>query len=709
MPLITGSYPTFLGGVSQQDDTVRNPSQLSEAINAWLHAAMGAGKRPPAEFVSILRGDLDPMSHFHSIVRDADERYIVAIGNRSVRVFDHETGKEYQVVPTRPEDLEYLACDGKQPWTIFATATLADLTFIVNRTKVVKLADELSPGHITNGVQTIGDLPKGAAGNAVPLGAIYQVSGTAESPFDDFYVQKSGGNTWTECAKPGIKHRFDRATMPHVLKRIPDATHADGLWFSFGAPEWDVRPAGDDESNPPPSLVGNRIRDVFTHRNRVGFLSTENVLMTQIDSPFQLWRTSVLQVLDDDPIDVSVPTNGVAALNFAVPFQSALFLAATGAQFLMTAEPYMAAKYVKTDPINNYGSSYWVRPQLVGDSLYIVDDNGEFAQVREYFMDDLSITGDAADVTAHVPRYLKGRIRSMAPAAGADCVFFAADDPSPSQLYVYFVRWAGDEKHQSAWTRWTLSGVGKVVHMHAIGDVLYVVAESPGGGCELLKLNMALNLADNDATTGYSFLLDRAVTVQPVYQPLGNYTDIVLPYVMPEGAAFTVLKTDDWDAPGAYLDLPAGTAWVNGGTTLRIPGNHAHGRVVVGMDYEHRLTLSKPLLRQEGGGAVLVGRTQVRDIEVAYKDAAYFEVEVETKGTGRRETYLASHSGAYTARTLDDSAFRLSAPTFHSGSRRFPVLANADACRIHLVNRLPFQCWFQSAQWRGLFVTRSRV
>ncbi len=45
MPLITGDYPSFLGGESQQDDTVRSPNQLTKAINAWLHAAMGAGKR----------------------------------------------------------------------------------------------------------------------------------------------------------------------------------------------------------------------------------------------------------------------------------------------------------------------------------------------------------------------------------------------------------------------------------------------------------------------------------------------------------------------------------------------------------------------------------------------------------------------------------------------------------------------------------------
>lgn len=708
MPLVSGTYPTFLGGTSQQDDTVRSPSQLSEAVNAWMHAAMGAGKRPPAEFVGNLRADLNPDSHFHSIVRDDTERYIVVVGHRSVRVFDHEAAYEYTVNVTGAA-LDYLDTQGQRPWSVFSTCTYADTTFIVNRLVSVKLSDELSPGTLVGSVQTMSDLPSGKDAATVPTGAIYNVIGSDLSEFDDYYVQKQSEKVYLEVAKPGIKHRFDSKTMPLILKRIPDPIHADGFWFSLGAPEWTARLSGDQDSNPPPSLDGQRIRDVFLHRERLGFLSTENVLLSEVTDPYNLWRTSVTQVLDSDPIDTAVVTNGVTTLYHAVPFKSSLFLAAAGGQHMLTAEPYMASKYVKSDPVNSYSSSPWVKPKLMGESLYSVDDEGKYATIREYFMDDTEVTGDAADVTAHVPRYIPGRIRALATGDQADAVFVALDNPRESQVYAYFVRWAGDEKQQSSWTRWTISGVGRVVHMHCIADTLYVVAASPAGGCELLRFNLALNQEDADVTADYTYLMDRMTVVQPAYQAFGNQTWIDLPFIVDEGMTVTVLKTDDWEDPGAYLELPAGTSWTNGGTRLVLPGNHAQGRVVVGMDYEHRLTLTRPLMRSDDKQAVLIGRLQVRDIEVAYKDAAYFEVEVESKGTGRRETFLAAHSGAYTARVLNDSAFRTSSPTFHSGSRRFPVLSNAEACRIHLVNRLPFQCWFQSAQWRGMFVTRSRL
>jgi len=699
MALITGTYPSFLGGESQQDDTVRSPSQVWRARNTWLHAAKGAGKRPPAQFVAGLGSTTAPDSHFHSIVRDEFERYLVVIGHRSIRVFDHISGQECTVNVTA-DALDYLDTQGQQPWTVFASATMADTTFIVNRLVRVREDPAASPGILHGSVQTMSDLPKGTAGDAVPTGAIYAVIGSTESPFDDYYVQKQSSQVWLECAKPGIPHRVDRATMPHVLKRIPDPVHADGFWFSFGAPEWTERKAGDSDSNPFPSFTGQRIRDVFIHRDRLGFLSGENVILSEVSAPFNFWRTSVTQVLDADPIDVSVVMgNGVTSLHHAVSFQSALYLVAASGQAMLTSEPYLAAKYVKTTPIASYGASPYLRPKLLGESLYFIDDNGQYAQMREYFMSDQAVTGAAGDVTAHVPRILQGRIRAMTPATNANCVLVAWDKPDNNQLFVYFVRWAGDEKQQSAWARWQLSGIGRIVHMHAIADDMYLVAESPDGGCELLRIKLAL---DDQP------LLDRHVTVTPVYQAFGNRTLIDLPYAIQSERPFTVLKGAGWEDAGAYFSLPAGWTLANGGTRITLPGNHTGGDLIVGLDYECRLTLSRAMLRSEGGQADISGRTQLRDIEVAYNSGAYFELEVANQGTQHTETYLAAHSGAYTARVLGHHEFVLSAPVYHSGSRRFPVLGDARNIQMSLINSLPYQCWFQSAQWRGMHVRQAR-
>lgn len=707
MSLITGSYPSFVGGVSQQDASVRGQTQLAEAVNAWLHAAMGTGKRPPAEFVKVLASDADPMAHFHSVLRDVSERYLVVVGNRSVRVFNHETGYEYDVRMADNAFLDYLATD-KQPWSVFRTATTADSTYILNTERVAKMTDLKTPGWITGSVDAFADLPKDEDNLPVPLGVIYEVMGAAGNDYDNFYVQRSGAGVWKEVARPGSLCEFDMKTMPHVLKRIPDAVHGDGMYFAFGPQTWDLRLAGDDRTIAAPSFINQRINDVFFHQGRLGLLTAEDCALSELDHPFNFWRTTTQSLLDTDLIDFSVQTEGVARLQFALPYRSSLLLFGDRMNFQMTATPYLSPKTAKVDPLVNYSCSRFVRPTLLGDSLYFASDTGAYTAIREYFVDDVSVTGDAADVTAHVPRYVPTRVRAMASGPEADMLFVASES-GPSQLYAYSVRWSGDEKAQSAWSRWTISGVGRVSHLRVIDDYLYVAAQAAGGGVEMLRISLSLTSADADLLEDYSFLLDRLVVVEPNYYAFGNYTDINLPYVLESLENYTVVKTDDWETPGELLDL-TGAALLNGGTTIRLQGNFAEGRLAMGLNYEQMLELSRPYLRERQGGSVLVGRLQVRDITIAYRNAAFFEVAVELTGRSLPpQTYLAGHAGTFTARTLGDEMFRLGSPTFHTGERRFPVLSRSDQCRVRLINRLPYQCWFQSAQYRALFSSRSQV
>ena len=51
--------------------------------------------------------------------------------------------------------------------------------------------------------------------------------------------------------------------------------------FTFRQFVWDERKVGDDITNSHPSFVGNKIQAAFFHSNRLGFLSNDNVSMSQ--------------------------------------------------------------------------------------------------------------------------------------------------------------------------------------------------------------------------------------------------------------------------------------------------------------------------------------------------------------------------------------------------------------------------------------------
>jgi hypothetical protein len=131
MAPVSGSLPNLINGVSRQPPNVRLASQLEEQINCFSTPAQGLQKRPPSFHIKKLTTPLPSSSYYHAIKRDAVERYHVAIRNGVVRVWDL-AGNEKTVA--YPNGTGYLATGGAAGEDVFAAATSADYTFVVNKT-----------------------------------------------------------------------------------------------------------------------------------------------------------------------------------------------------------------------------------------------------------------------------------------------------------------------------------------------------------------------------------------------------------------------------------------------------------------------------------------------------------------------------------------------------------------------------------------------
>ena len=163
---------------------------------------------------------------------------------------------------------------------------------------------------------------------------------------DDFYAifegraGQDGEGVWQETvgwkrktltgvvSYTGIRTTFDPATMPHII--INDGPNefvcrpcdgipviATGGDVSLG---FSKRTVGDEGTNPTPSFIGNPINNMILFRNRLGFLSNENVIFTTPGgfNPIDFWSTSALTSLATDPIDVSASSKQPAILWDAV-------------------------------------------------------------------------------------------------------------------------------------------------------------------------------------------------------------------------------------------------------------------------------------------------------------------------------------------------------------------------------------------------------
>lgn len=144
MPPISGNIPNLIGGASQQDVTLRAPSQAEAVDNSYLSPVKGLGKRPASNYVARLltagqtTGDSNatdnPMIHF--IRRDASEQYVLMFRSGQLKAFTLAG----VVVPVIYDSgtAAYLACS--TPSENLRALTIADDTFIVNRTVTPTMA-----------------------------------------------------------------------------------------------------------------------------------------------------------------------------------------------------------------------------------------------------------------------------------------------------------------------------------------------------------------------------------------------------------------------------------------------------------------------------------------------------------------------------------------------------------------------------------------
>jgi len=324
------------------------------------------------------------------------------------------------------------------------------------------------------------DLPN-TMGSYSGLQTLVNVTGDEKNKFEGFWAWvKNPGEAWLETVAPGIKDGFQNSTMPHILERTAIGN------FTFKEFDYYDRDKGDELSNEMPSFVGQEIEDVFFYRNRLGFISGDNIIMSETGIYENFFRTTVTDLLDTDPIDVAVDTNSVANLKYAIPFNENLIVFGTHAQYIMGGDKALTPSTASLAQTTTYDINPKIPPKTIGPNLYFAINRGEYTQVREYYNIPGSTGNDATDITSHVPTYIDHRISELETSTKYDMVFLLAEDTN--EVYVYNQTWEGEEKSQSAWHRWELSGAS-IFSIKVVGDDLLVMYDE-GTDRKLGKINI---------------------------------------------------------------------------------------------------------------------------------------------------------------------------------------------------------------------------
>jgi hypothetical protein len=516
-----------------------------------------------------------------------------------------------------------------------------------------------------------------------------KIRGDAELSADDYYVEFStnsnavyGQGVYTETVGFGIVAGYEASTMPHVL--VNDAVDSFEIRQGFYAD----RLAGDDDTNPLPSFVGQPIDNIFFFKNRLGFLSKENIIMSesglgvlneQGSMEYNFGRTSVTTLLDSDPIDVSVSSSRITNFKSAKGFQENLIIFSENGQFVMKGGDVLTPKTVSITPVTNFSVEDQVEPLPLGSYLYFPFTRGSFTGLREYTVNASTDVYDSEEVTEHVPAYIPKDIIDIAGTTSEDIIALLSNEEKGS-LYVYNYFWNNNQKVLSAWSKFTFAG--DIRGIEFIESTLYAVIVN-NDETNLVEMPLESGLKDN---AGYVTHLDSRVSTTV---DIGSST-ITLPYT-PEDNSVEVYTTD-----GLALNC------TNSGSTVTLSSPVTSDTDVwVGLPYTMKYTFSEQLFKAKAGNGKSpsnAAKMLIRNGSLYYDKSAYFKVKVTPKF---RDTY----ENIFTPDVVGSSV--LGSLSLDSGFYRFPVFTKPQDTTITIENESALPSTFQSAEFESFVHSRS--
>tara|TARA_B100000287_G_scaffold435327_1_gene503094 strand:+ start:3795 stop:6170 length:2376 start_codon:yes stop_codon:yes gene_type:complete len=558
---------------------------------------------------------------------------------------------------------------------------------------------------VADTVQTFSDLPSPAIDNM-----IVEVTGDNSNQFDNYFVKYSSSkDAWVETVKPAIKTTIDNTTMPHVLIRTADGnfrfTQVDGSTYTisstdYDVPAWGTRVAGDLTSAPDPTFIGRKLNDIFFHRNRLGFVADENVIMSRAGEFYEFFPETVVTVLDTDPLDVASTHSKVSILRHVVSFAEELLLFSDHTQFMLTGGTTLTAKNVAINVATEFEIDKHVKPVGSGNNVFFAFPKGNFTGFREFFVEDTTDVKKADDITANVPKYIPSNVFKIAVATNENVVV-ALSSSEQNSLFIHQFFSAEQKKLQSAWHKWTFgaSATETILGMDFIENLLYLVIQR-SDGVYLESLDISPAVVDTSAS--YLTHLDRKISnstsgVSESYNSGTNQTTITIPYTKTNTLSLVGASTGS-NTAGQEIAIVS-----QSGTSVVVSGDITSYDYYIGEDYTFKFTFSQQFMQiaDTTGSRIATkeGRLQIRNWSVSYNDTAYFTTKVEPVGrSASNSTFTGTVVGSGLAGTVN----------LEDGDYTFAVQSENDKLTVTLENNSHLPSNFINASWEGYYVVASQ-
>ena len=504
-----------------------------------------------------------------------------------------------------------------------------------------------------------------------------EVVGDAEIEQDNYWIKfvadegsgAIGKGYWLESNKPGAAefYKLDPATMPHKI-----TINAAGTTLTYAPVAWGDRNVGEVATVPNPSIVGTTLNDIGVYRDRLCFINKTSIVMSESGAHTNIWRTTLLQLLDSDPIDLDVATSQGSALRSLVTTTQGLFLFTETSQFVLRGTDVLSPRTVEVPHVGSYENKFanGVRPVSTGGSVAFPVSEGAYSGINQ-----LIITQEGlrfAKLTAAVPQYIPGDISAIAESVVNGVIVFKGS--TSNVLYIYRYQNAGN-KLLTAWYKWTLP-TGTIRQIACISDKLYIAFSNNHSTPELCI--ETISLTKDPSTLNYLERFALASTMSPSYSAGTGLTTFTLPW---NYSTADIINAVHVTAGTVYSVTKVSTPTI----TMLGDFTGTASSIIVGINMTASLTLTKPAF----AGDVM---QRVRGLNVSYSQAAMINVRSTIGSRAAVANVVADGTAAYNP-ALQTTYSLLSATEI------VPLWGDPEKMSVVIDSTLPMPCTIPAVEW----------
>lgn len=574
-------------------------------------------------------------------------------------------------------------------------------------------------------------------------GYIVKVENTYERE-DDYWLEfkaeykarKSDGTPidgvgyWQEVAAPGLKHQFNRSSMPHQIVKLQkdDGT----IYFLVTPVDWESRLVGDNTTNPKPSFVGRSITKMLFFRNRFAMLSGDSIVLSQPGEYFNFWAKSAQVISPADSIDISVGSTNPTTLYDGVEVNAGLLLFSAENQFLLTTDQdVFGPETAKINTMASYRFNQKTTPVTIGTTAGFVTSVPESSRYYEILTPQRFTDSDIVDISIPITGLMPNSINSVAASAQNSIVTFGTAcentyDSGSDELFVYKFYNNGERREQSAWVKWQLSG--KLVFQTIMGDSYYAVIVDKSDAIQnrgkdivsLQRFNLRdsfwYTLDDNDIK--YNIHMDNfrvILSSEMAYDEVTNTTKFKLPFGYHSDKTLVAyvlssLNKEYYSVAGraAYPTIEEITGesaeddLIGDNVYCILQGDWSTADLMLGYEYEMRVDVPTFYVRAESGGKL---RSDTRSslvihrVNISLGKNGYYETTLDRVGKSPYTNY-------YESRTMD--GYVANTPAVDEVDQQVvPVYERNTNVKLSISSSHPTPTTIHSITWEGDYNTKN--